>query len=111
MAIPSSVRHSKVHVTFGEQHADIDKGIAPLIREMWQADIMTSQSCQDSPPGWTWVEFVSSFELEKFLNVVGDYENTVGSLHDRMLYGYDRPAARGSDSGAMRRSSTTWAWT
>ena len=90
MAIPSSAKHHEVHVTFGDQHADIDKAIAPLVKEMWRAGIVTSQSCQDSPSGWIWLEFVSSFALEKFLNIVGDYDSAVGSLHDRMLHGYDR---------------------
>lgn len=89
MAIPSSVQHRKVRVTVGDQRGDIDEKIAPLVKEIWRADITTSQSCQDHPPGWIWLEFVSSFELEKFLNMVGDYENAVGSLHDRMLHGYD----------------------
>ena len=90
MAIPSSAKHCTVHVMFGDQQADIDKGIAPLVKNMWRANIATCQSCQDSPPGWIWLEFVSHYELEKFLDIVGAYENTVGSLHDRMLQGYDR---------------------
>ena len=111
MAIPSSAKHCTVHVTFGEQHADIDKGIAPLIREMWRAGIVTSQCCQDSPPGWIWLEFMSSFELEKFLDIVGAYENTVGSLHDRMLYGYDRLSRpRVNQWRVSKRLSTTWPW-
>ena len=90
MAIPSSVKHRQIHITVGDQHADIDKEIVPLIREIWRADIVTLQSCQDSPPGWIWLEFASSFDVEKFLDIIGAYESTVGSFHDRILQGYDR---------------------
>ena len=92
MAIPNLAEHRTVHVTLGDRQADIDEKIAPFVKEMWRADIVTSQSCQDSPPGWIWLEFVSQFHVETFLNIVGDYENTVGSLHDRMLHNYDRLA-------------------
>jgi hypothetical protein len=59
---------------------------------MWKAGIETYLSCQDSPPGWVWIQFASSHELEKFLSIIGDYEAALGSLHDRMCHGYDRLA-------------------
>jgi hypothetical protein len=90
MALPVSGEHREVHLAAGGQQAKIDEEIAPLVKEIWLADIVTSQSCQDNPPGWIWLEFPSSFDLEEFLDIVGDYEGTVGSLHDRMLHGYDR---------------------
>ncbi len=91
MALPVSRKHRTVHLSVGEQQAEIDKRIAPLVKEIWTAQIATLQSCQDSPPGWIWLEFPSSFDLERFLDIVGDYEDRVGSLHDRMLHSYDRP--------------------
>jgi hypothetical protein len=90
MAIPSSAAHHTIHISVGDQQADVDKKIAPLVKAMWQAGITTTQSCQDSPPGWVWLEFPTTYDLERFLNAVGVYEDTVGSLHDRMLHGYDR---------------------
>jgi hypothetical protein len=90
MAIPDSAEHRTVHVALGDQQADVDKEIAPLVKGMWRAGIMTSQSCQDCPPGWIWLEFLTPYDLEKFLNILGAYEDTVGSLHDRILHGYDR---------------------
>jgi hypothetical protein len=91
MAIPDSAAHRTIHISLGDQQADVDKEIAPMVKEMWRADITTSQSCQDSPPGWIWLEFPSNYDLESFLNIVGVYEDTVGSLHDRMIHNYDRP--------------------
>ena len=90
MAIRYSDKHRTVHLTIGDDDAEIDVKIASLVKEMWQAGITTTQSCQDSPPGWIWLEFASSGDLAKFLNIVGEYQNRLGSFHDRMLHGYDR---------------------
>ena len=67
----------------------MDEGIAPLILEMWRAGIRTYQSCQGNPPGWIWLQFDSSSEVEQFLNIIGLPEADENSLHDRMIHGYD----------------------
>jgi len=85
-------RHRTVHVTYGDQSAEIDEQIAPLIKEMWKAGINTCQSCEDSPAGWVRIQFFSSFEVEMFLNAIGDFDDKIGSLHDRLCRGYDRIA-------------------
>ena len=85
----TSTKHQTVRVVHGDQKADVDKAIAPLIREMWRAGIETYQSCQDRPAGYVWIQFDSSHELERFLNIIGDYEAAHGSLHYRMRHGYD----------------------
>jgi len=90
----SKKKHQTVRIIHGDQEADVDKQIAPLIKEMWKADIETYQSCQDNPPGWVWIQFMSSHDLERFLSIIGDYEPTLGSLRDRMRYGYDRVTGR-----------------
>ena len=92
VAKTTSTKHPTVRIIYGDQEADVDKQIAPLIKEMWKAGIETYQSCQDNPPGWIWIQFMSSHELEKFLSIIGDYADTLGSLHDRMRHGYDRLA-------------------
>ena len=90
VSVAASTRHEKVRVRHGSQKADVDKQIAPLIREMWKAGIETYQSCQDNPAGWVWIQFESNHELQRFLNIVGDYEPALGSMHDRIRHGYDR---------------------
>jgi len=85
-------RHRTVRVTYGDRSAEIDEQIAPLIKQMWKAGINTCQSCEDSPAGWVRIQFPSSFELEEFLNAIGDYDDKIGSLHDRLCRGYDRIA-------------------
>jgi hypothetical protein len=88
----TSIKHKTIRIVYGDQEADVDKQIAPLVKEMWKAGIETYQSCQDSPPGWVWIQFMSSHELERFLSIIGDYEAALGSLHDRMRHSYDRLA-------------------
>jgi hypothetical protein len=39
--------HIQVAVEYGEQEALVDAEMAPLIREIWRADINTIASCQD----------------------------------------------------------------
>jgi hypothetical protein len=46
----------------------IDRGIAPLIRAIWDLEIRTVNSCQENQPGIMWIEFVTSYDFEKFLN-------------------------------------------
>jgi hypothetical protein len=45
----------------------IDRGIAPLIRAIWDLGIRTVNSCQENQPGIMWIEFESSYDFEKFL--------------------------------------------
>jgi hypothetical protein len=68
--------HATVRVKAGGFSADIDRTIAPLIREIWRAGIATVQSCEDplggwddQPPGKAWVLFASGGDAEKFLRL------------------------------------------
>jgi hypothetical protein len=81
-------RHPTVFLEYGDQSAHVDKGIASLIFEMWRAGITTYQSCQGNPPGWIWLQFASSDEVQRFLNIVSLPEGEKGPLYDRMTYGY-----------------------
>ena len=82
--------HRTMHIQHGDMEADVDEQIAPLIIEMWRAGIETWQSCQANPSGWVWLQFPTSIDAEKFLNIVAFYEPVGGLLHERMRYGYDR---------------------
>lgn len=55
------------HPDFGP--IDIDEKLAPLIRRLWELDIMTSQCCQERWPGLAEIEFFGVPEVEEFLNV------------------------------------------
>jgi hypothetical protein len=67
--------HDTVVVTVGDMTADIDRRIAPLITELWKADIMTLNSCEENKPGIVWIEFASCIDAERFLNIVARYPN------------------------------------
>jgi hypothetical protein len=60
-------------VRVGSQEANVDEGIAPLIREMWIAGIRTSLSCQQNTLGRIWIDFPDVFELIRFLNIIARY--------------------------------------
>jgi len=47
----------------------IDTLLAPLIQELWQADIKTLQSCQEHRPGEAWIVFANTADLETFLTI------------------------------------------
>lgn len=83
-------KHKTVPLKCGDQEADIDCEIAPLIHEMWKANIETSQSCQASPQGYIWLQFLDQIELAKFLNIISRFDPAKNSLFDRMQHGYDR---------------------
>ena len=59
-----------------KEYIDIDKGIAPLIAELWKAKILTTMSCEsvESPFGtvesYIWITFDSDRDLEKFTGIV-----------------------------------------
>src|SRR4051812_1833359 len=65
--------HKQVRVKVGDWEADIDEELAPLIEELWEANIETSTSCQESRPGFASIEFDSMDDLCAFMNIVGEY--------------------------------------
>jgi hypothetical protein len=77
-------KHKQVHIRYGDIEADIDERIAPLILELWKADIVTALSCQNNN-NRIWIEFLSARDAEKFLNIVGAvYERAPESLYNRI---------------------------
>jgi hypothetical protein len=40
--------HPQVHLTVGDEEADIDEELAPLVREAWLLEIPTMSCCQDA---------------------------------------------------------------
>jgi hypothetical protein len=82
-------KHRAVRVKVGPQKAEIDKGLAPLITAIWEANIHTVMSCQETWPGIAWIQFLPG-ELAAFLNLV-----TSVAGQDEL---YDRIHGVGSDS-------------
>ncbi|HVM14408.1 MAG TPA: hypothetical protein VM287_08775 [Egibacteraceae bacterium] len=81
--------HPQVHIELGDRQADVDEGIAPLIMELWKAEIDTVMSCQDNN-GHVWVQFASAPDAEDFLDIVaGDYDEDVFSLYNRVTGEYE----------------------
>jgi hypothetical protein len=76
-------------VHWGDLDKAIDEAIVPLIQAMWEAGIKTYQSCQDMPSGYVWIQFESSHDVEKFLNIIAKYETVSASLYTRMQHGYN----------------------
>ena len=56
--------------------------IAPLILELWKAEIPTCQSCQDNPggSGFFWLQFDEQGALERFLNMVALFTKEWGNI-------------------------------
>lgn len=78
------IEHEQVTVQVGDREADIDKAIAPLIEELWKADIDTVMSCQENEPGIIWIEFAETYDAERFLNIVGHVEEGIDTLYNRI---------------------------
>ena len=81
-----TVRHETVHVEVGDMDADIDVGIAPLIEEIWRAEIVTINSCQEAQPGVAGIVFLTAEHAEAFLDIVaGEFDDDDDSLYNRIL--------------------------
>ncbi len=63
-------KHKEISVKVGNQEADIDEVIAPLIEQIWIAGIDTYMCCQQGYDGNVWIRFSSCDDLIAFLNIV-----------------------------------------
>lgn len=86
--------HPTKLVAVGDQQAEIDVELAPLIEQMWRAGISTMMCCQETASGLAWIEFDSIDDLMRFLNLVIWYEPEPESLYARVNWqrtGGDQP--------------------
>jgi hypothetical protein len=91
---PMTTQHKQVLVCVGHRWADVDEGIAPLIEQIWLADIDTALSCHENQPGLVWIFFPSPGGARRFLNIVAPYERDADSVYQRVLRSdYDSPQA------------------
>jgi hypothetical protein len=49
---------------------EVDEGIAPLLKAIWNLGITTCNSCQENKPGLIWIEFLQAEDAEAFLTCV-----------------------------------------
>jgi transposase len=64
--------HDQTKVLFPryQDFIDVDIGIAPLLVAIWDAGIMTCNSCEENEPGIMWIEFYSMKDVERFLAIL-----------------------------------------
>ncbi|MEX1027385.1 MAG: hypothetical protein WD049_05170 [Candidatus Paceibacterota bacterium] len=85
--------HPAVIVEVGDCRVEIDKALAPLIQQMWLAEIDTCQSCQEAKPGMAWIAFPDVEELMRFLQLVTRYESGIDTLYNRILKEFAGPTS------------------
>jgi len=78
--------HKTVTVKYGDLSTEIDEKIAPLILEIWKADIHTLCSCQAFPvDGLVMIVFASGYDAHRFLDIVGNNIECGNSAFERVL--------------------------
>ena len=77
--------HRQVKLHYNHELVEIDEDLAPLIQEIWRANIKTIMCCQEVQDGIAWIEFESIRDMLKFLNLTvnfdGDHKD---SLYNRV---------------------------
>ncbi|AYV77238.1 MAG: hypothetical protein Barrevirus22_4 [Barrevirus sp.] len=60
-----------------DEHIDIDRNIAPLIYELWKANIDTNNSCENNTPEiyghkdtCIWIQFATDDDFYKFISII-----------------------------------------
>lgn len=61
---------AKVFYPGYEEVIEVDTGIAPLLLALWDAGVMTCNSCQENEPGVMWIEFYSAEDAENFITLL-----------------------------------------
>jgi hypothetical protein len=82
--------HETVLVTVGNESANIDKNIAPLIEGLWKLNIDTLLSCENNN-GKVWIDFTSVYDAENFLNIVAKYSEGLNSMYNRIRNEWSDP--------------------
>ncbi len=60
-------KQAKVFCPECQELIEVDEGIAPLLSIIWDAGMITCNSCEENEPGIMWIEFFSMMDVEKFL--------------------------------------------
>ena len=64
--------HKQIKISHpdSDETIEVDEGIAPLIKAIWNLGISTCNSCQENMPGIVWIEFLTARDVEAFLSRV-----------------------------------------
>jgi len=80
-----TTRHPQARIEHAGKSADVDEEIAPLLLELWRANLWTIASCQDLG-GRVSIEFEDGRTAETFLNLVSDGRSSdVDSIYNRIV--------------------------
>jgi hypothetical protein len=87
--------HRQVAVAVGDRSADVDARIAPLVAELWRADIGTCMSCErHTATGKIWLAFETAEDAERFLAlVVVGSDFSEWSRSEQWYFGQYEPSA------------------
>ena len=97
-AAPRGRSHKTVRVRVGRTSANIDIGIAPLIKALWRLGVSTWCSCENAGDtiapdrhgilrhGFVQVGFVSQDDASKFLSLVAKFEKGGRTLYNRITH-------------------------
>lgn len=76
--------HPTIRVRVGEEEADIDELIAPVIESLWQLGIRTQSSCQGGRGTRAHITFPDPEDAAAFLNIIGsEFDPAIDSLWNR----------------------------
>ncbi len=83
-------KQMKVYYPGYKELIEVDAGIASLLLAIWDAGIMTCNSCEENEPGTIWIEFYSMMDVEMFLGIqikaLGDRIHKHPELNDWFCY-------------------------
>ncbi len=60
-------RQTAIYDPSSNRAIEVDEGIAPLLKAIWDLGITTCNSCQENKPDIVWIEFISTEDVEAFL--------------------------------------------
>jgi hypothetical protein len=86
-------RHRAVLVEVGSRREEIDEAIAPLIHALWMAGVPTLMSCQETDPGFAWIEFEELDHLGRFLSLVAVHKDGADTMYNRIAHARNGPSA------------------
>lgn len=76
-----------IHDTTSNRVIEVDEGIAPLLKAIWDCGITTCNSCQENKPGIVWIEFLAAEDVEVFLaRVISGLDPVKSPEADNWLY-------------------------
>lgn len=73
---PSMSFHRQIEVN-GIQ---VDEGLAELLGLAWKRGIKTTNSCQENTPGIAWIEFETTGDAARFLDIVAKYPKDIENI-------------------------------